>query len=454
MDRLKAGYVSFGTKYYVPERLREISLKAEEQLAAHGIELVRTDPVFGEGEEVDRAIRELAASEWDFLIANVINWIEVRAATRVLLAFRDRPVVLYSNGGFTEGDTLISPAAGAGSTALRFPLERWHFKFKYLYNAPDSPMDLEAIESFGRAARAAKALRKSRLGMIGFNDMGLYTTDFSTVRLRDIIGPEVESLDLLQLTNTANALSESTVKAETERVTKDWEYPLGKPADEVIERAVRLYLATMEICQEKRFDAFSYKCVDGFDLEMQATHAVPSALVASAGIPYVDENDIGNLVAELMLKYLSEKQVMFLEHYEHHPEWILLGEDGYVPSDFIEGKPQIKDVSTVLLGGIAHCSRMKTGRMTLACLAEDNDGFRMHIVTGEAKEPPQWVEMGVPLPSWPSVRFVPDVPVRRILDHVLSQHFAAVRGDYANELLDLCRLLDIKIVYDGRETDR
>lgn len=454
MEELKAGYVSFGTKYYVPERLREISLRAEEQLTEHGIKLVRTDPVFGEGEEVDRAIRELAAGDWDFLIANVINWIEVRAATRVLLAFRDRPMVLYSNGGSTEGDTLVSPAAGAGSTALRFPLERWNFKFRYLFNAPDSPMDLAAIESFGRAARAAKALRKSRLGMIGFNDMGLYTTDFSTVRLRDVIGPEVESLDLLQLTNKANGLTESAVRAETERVTTDWEYPVGRPPDEVIERAVRLYMATMEICREKRFDAFSYKCVDGFDLEMQATHAVPSALVASAGIPYVDENDIGNLVAELMLKYLSEKQVMFLEHYEHHPEWILLGEDGYVPNDFIEGKPQIKDVSTVLLGGIAHCSRMKTGRMTLACLAEDNEGFRMHIVTGEAKKPPQWVEMGVPLPSWPSVRFEPDVPVRRILDHVLSQHFAAVRGDYANELLDLCRLLDIKIVYDGKETDR
>ncbi|HUX20692.1 MAG TPA: hypothetical protein VMW69_05585 [Spirochaetia bacterium] len=450
MESLKAGYVSFGTKYYVPERLREISRRAEVQLAERGIELVRTDPVFGEGEEVDRAIRELAAGEWDFLIANVINWIEVRAATRVLLAFRDKPVLLYSLGGFTEGDTLISPAAGAGSTALRFPLERWRFKFKYLFNPPDSPMDLDGIERFGRAARAAKALRKSRLGMIGFNDMGLYTTDFSVVKLRDVIGPEVESLDLLQLSHKMDGLPASAVSEETLRVTKDWEYPLGKPADEVIERAVRLYMATMEICREKHFDAFSYKCVDGVDLEMQLTHAVPSALVASADIPYVDENDIGNLTAELMLKYLSGNQVMFLEHYEHHPEWILMGEDGYVPNDFIEGKPQIKDVSTVLLGGIAHCSKMKKGRMTLACLAEDNDGFRMHIVTGEAKQPPQWVEMGVPLPSWPSVRFFPDVPVRRILDHVLSQHFAAVRGDFAGELLDLCSLLGIKVVYDGR----
>jgi L-fucose isomerase-like protein len=208
-------------------------------------------------------------------------------------------------------------------------------------------------------------------------------------------------------------------------------------------------MATVALCKEKKFDTFSYKCVDGVDLEMGLTHAVPSSLVADAGIPYVDENDLGNSVAQLMLKWLSGKQVTFIEHYEHHPEWILLGEDGYCPSDFIEGKPQIKNISTVLLGGIAHCSNMKKGRMTLACLSETNDGYRMHIVTGEGKERPKWVEMGVPLPSWPSITFYPDVPVRQVLDHVQSQHFAAVYGTYVNELVDLCKILNIEMVLDS-----
>ena len=183
-------------------------------------------------------------------------------------------------------------------------------------------------------------------------------------------------------------------------------------------------------------------------LELDVVHALPASLVASAGYPYVDENDIGNLTAELMLKWISGKQVMFLEHYEHHPEWILLGEDGYCPSDFIEGKPQIKPVETVLLGGIVQCSRMKKGRLTLACLSEDEEGYRMHIVSGEGKEPPQWVEMGVPLPPWPSLKFYPDGSVRRILDHVQSQHFAAVYGDYVQPLLDLCSLQNIRAIAD------
>lgn len=451
MEALRAGYVSFGTQYYKPESLAMITARAEKQLTAAGIELVRTDPVFGEGAEPERAIRELKNGEWDFLIANVVNWIEVRGVMRVLLAFRDKPIILYSFGGFTEGDTLICPAAGAGCTAIRFPMERMGFRFTYLFNPPDSPMDIEGIMSFGRAARTVRVLRTSRLGMIGFNDMGLFTTDFSVVKMRDKIGPEVESMDMLQVERRMTALDGAAVARETARITANWEYPLAKPNPEAVDKVIRLAMATLEICKEKSFSGFSYKCVDGVDKEMGLTHALPSSLVASAGIPYVDENDVGNLVAEIMLKNLSGQQVMFLEHYDHHPEWILLGEDGYIPDQFIDGKPQIKAASTLLSAGLAHCSRLKLGRMTLACLSEDNTGYRMHIVTGEGRKPPKWVEMGVPLPSWPSVTFYPDVHVRRILDHVQSQHFAMTYGTYVRELVDLCKLLGITAIVDSKE---
>jgi L-fucose isomerase-like protein len=449
MEKLRAGYVSFGTMFYEPARLKSISARCERQLTGAGIELLRTDPVSGEGPEPARAISELKAGTWDFLIVNVLNWIEIRGVSRVLLEFRDKPMILYSSGGFTEDGVLICPAAGAGTTTLRYPMEQWGIKFVYLYNPPDSPMDIEGILRFGQAARAARLLRSSRLGMLGYNDMGLYTTGVNHTKLRSVVGPELESVDFLQLEEALRAVDPAELARETAAITADWEYPLGKPKDAAISRAIALYLATMRIIRDKGFDAFSYKCVDGFDLLMKATHAVPSSLVASAGIPYVDENDVGNMAAELMMKYLTGKQTMFLEVYDLHPEWMLIGEDGYIPSDFIEGKPRIKGVSTVLLDGIAHCSVMKKERMTLACLAEDREGFRLHLVSGVGKEPPRWVEMGVPLPSWPSVEFHPDLPVRRILDHVQSQHFAAVLGDHAEELRLLCGILGIRVVDDA-----
>ena len=447
MEAIRAGYVSLGTEFYVPERLQAISADSERQLQAAGIELVSTDPVFALGQE-GRAIQELKSQPWDFLMVNVINWIDPRAATRLLYEFRHEPIVLYSKGGFTEGDTLISPAAGAGSTALRYPMERWGIKFKYLFNAPDEAMDVDGIVKFGRAAHVMKKLQRARVGILGFDDMGLYTTGFNVTSLRKFTGVEVESFDMLQLDRKMEALPVEEVQAAVARITKDWEYPLGKPKEAAIERAIRMYLATVEICKEKDFSAVSYKCVEGISAHMNAVHSVPSALVATDGYPYVDEDDVGNLVAELMLKWLSGETTTFLEHYEHHPEWILLGVDGMVPVQMMAGKPQVKPISTVLLDGLVFCGPMRTGRLTLACLSEDDQGYRMHIVTGEGKDAPQWVEMGVPLPSWPSVKFYPDGSVRSILDHVQSQHFGAVFGDYADELAELCYLLDIKTVID------
>ena len=64
MEPLKAGYVSFGTQFYMPENLKKISARAEKQLTDKGIELVRTDPVFGEGKEPERAIEELKSQDW------------------------------------------------------------------------------------------------------------------------------------------------------------------------------------------------------------------------------------------------------------------------------------------------------------------------------------------------------------------------------------------------------
>ena len=61
MERLKAGYVSFGTQYYKPDALRAISERAEKQLRDAGIDLARTDPVTGEGPEPERAIRDRAS---------------------------------------------------------------------------------------------------------------------------------------------------------------------------------------------------------------------------------------------------------------------------------------------------------------------------------------------------------------------------------------------------------
>ncbi|HEY3612506.1 MAG TPA: hypothetical protein VGK92_02325, partial [Gaiellales bacterium] len=343
---------------------------------------------------------------------------------------------------------LVSPAAGAGSTALRYPLERWDVRHVYLHNGPDTPMDTEGIATFGRAARAARRLRSARIGVFGWHDMGLYTTAVDVTQLRGTIGCEVEGIDILQLERVAESLGDEDVRTEAARAAARWEYPAGVPDRAVIERSVRLYLATLVLVRELGLDAVGYKTVEGVSRLLGVTHNMPSSLVATAGIPYADENDVLTLVAQLMLKYGDAGEVTFLEHYEHTRDWALLGVDGFVPEQLIDGAPRIKPVGNVITGeldGIAHCSRLRTGRLTTAALAESGSGYRMHVAAGEALAPPDWQELSVPGPL-PSVRFAPDGGVRALLDAVLSQHCAAAFGDHGALLRTLCGLLGVECV--------
>jgi hypothetical protein len=158
--------------------------------------------------------------------------------------------------------------------------------------ATDTPMHVEGIAAFGREARTAHAA----CGPPGNERLQCYGTFHHRLfRCEDAgqdLGPEVESVDMLQVEHAMKAL----------------------------DKVIRLYMATIQICRKKNFAGFSFNRVDGVDREMGVTHALPSAFVDSAGIPYIDENDAGNLVAEIMRKRLSGQQVIFLEHYDHHPE--------------------------------------------------------------------------------------------------------------------------------------
>ena len=288
--------------------------------------------------------------------------------------------------------------------------------------------------------------------MAGAHDMGLMTTPFDVTRLRGRIGPEVESVDLLQLQRAAAEVPAAEVTDEAARLAASWDEPFGAVPPTRSSGRCASALGTLRDLRDKGFDAFSYKSVEGVSLELGTTHNLASSLVASAGVPYIDENDMLNLTAQLMLGWLADATPSFLEHYEHHPEWILLGVDGFVPDDWIAGRPRVKPVRSVATGepvGVAQCSRMRPGRHDAGVPGRGRqrrglpDAHRHGRGAGAARLG------GAERARAAAERAVrPRRSVRSILDRVQSQHFAAVHGDHADDLELLCRLLGVPVVAD------
>jgi L-fucose isomerase-like protein len=137
---------------------------------------------------------------------------------RVADEFRHKPMLLWGLGGYTEEGSLVSPAAQAGTTGLRWTMESMGYKFKFIYDFPDSPMSISDVLSFAKVARAVRKLRNSKVGMVGYADMGLYITMFEGVSSRAKIGPEIEVFDMLEIEQRANGIDERRVSATIEEI--------------------------------------------------------------------------------------------------------------------------------------------------------------------------------------------------------------------------------------------
>ena len=59
---------------------------------------------------------------------------------------------------------------------------------------------------FALAASTARVSGQARVGLVGHNDVGLYATGFNPTTFRDRLGPEVQSIDMLQLDCQMDAL--------------------------------------------------------------------------------------------------------------------------------------------------------------------------------------------------------------------------------------------------------
>jgi L-fucose isomerase-like protein len=129
---------------------------------------------------------------------------------------------------------------------------------------------------------------------------------------------------------------------------------------------------------------------------------------------------------------------------------VLVGVPDYVPAEVVDGPVQVRLTRFGLLSeGILNISRVKTGRVTLCRLASRGDRYRMHIVTGEAVAPRRWEEAGwePPAPQLPSLEIILDGSVDDFAGKVLGQHYILAYGDHCGQLADLCKLLEIEVIY-------
>lgn len=450
MNTIKTAFVGFGEVNSPQELIKQMCLIARKEVESLGVEITTTDHVTDdpEGKDVQRAIRDLKQEDFDSLILCLAGWIPSHAVISITEEFKEKPMILWGLAGKEENGRVITPAPQAGTTALRKVFEDLGYKFKYVYNIIGKPSPLDKIKNFLLAATAAKNLKNTKVGMMGFRDMKLYNTLYESLSLRKIIGTEIVYFEMLEMLRLSKEVEEKEVQHILEKIKREWNFE--KEADEgFLKKGISYYLALKEITEKNKLDALSLKDVDGMKKLLKFPPAMIFMLLSDElNLCTIPENDTMGAVTQLVVKHLTGQKAAYLEFYEFFENSVLMGVPDYVPSEVVEGKVKVKPAAFGnISGGLLNVSTMKTGKLTLARLFNTGERYTMHICTGEGKLK-AWEEAGwdYPAPQLPSLEIYLDVPVDDFAQKIAGQHYIIAYGDHSEAMKEYCHLKNIEVV--------
>lgn len=446
----KAAFVGFGEVNTPKELIVNKCDAALKALQSEGIDTISVFPVTDDYEENDikNAISQLKGQEFDFLVVCIAGWIPTHAVVKITEHFREKPMVLWGLCGWMEDGRVVTTADQAGTTAIRKTFYDLGYTFKYVYDIIGLPTNSAKVAQYGIAASAAAKLRHARTGMAGYRDMNLYGTQCDGPSLKRVVGPEIETFEMLEMEQRYQKITAEEKQEVIDNCISKWKF-LKEAKREGLEMAAGYYLAIKQICDERGYDAISIKDVDGMKKLLGFPPAPIFMLLADeAGLCTVPENDALGNITQLMVKYTTGQAAPYLEFYEFFENSVIAGVPDYVPAAVVDGDVTVMPAAFGELSeGILNVSKVKTGELTMCRLTTIDGKYYMHMVRGNGKTPPKWEEAGwtQPAPQLPGLEIeLADVP--RFAENVMCQHYIISYGDNTGVITDLCKILGIEII--------
>lgn len=457
---IKAGFVGFGEVNTPKEIIVKKCEAAHKALCDEGIETVSVFPVtddYGEN-DIAHALDVLKTDDFDCLVLCIAGWIPTHAVIKIAEHYRHKPMVLWGLCGWMEDGRLVTTADQAGTSALRKTMCDLGYSFKYIYDIVGMPSRSDRVASYCRAAAAAAKLRHARVGMAGYRDMNLYGTLADGPSLKRVVGPEIETFELLEVFQRSEKISEGEKRAVVNAVTEGgildgkkitpWNF-LAKASDEALMKAAGYYIAVKQLVDERGYDAVSLKDVDGMKKLLGFPPAPVFMLLADiSGVCTVPENDCLGSVTQLMVKYLTGQCAAYLEFYEFFTDRVLAGVPDYVPAEITESGVTVMPAAFGALSeGVLNVSKVKTGLLTMCRLTSVGNKYVMHLVKGYGVSPRKWEEAGwtQPAPQLPGLEIILD-DVEDFTDKVMCQHYIISYGDNTEAIRSLCAMLGIEVI--------
>lgn len=424
--------------YKLGEKFAE---KAVDELKRRGINVIYPGKAILDLDdaEIGKTIRN---SDVDLAVLMTGTWVEAPIVIKAIDELRFIPIVLWSFPMFIQNGRVRSTGSMPAAAVLRATLEEMGFKFKYVHGAVDDPQILEKISKYAKVAFTFKMLRKSRIGLLGYASMGMYTATFDHVTLRARIGPEVEHIDNYTLIKMMREIPHEEINKTAVEIKKRY-FVDPDVKEEELHEVSKTYLAFKKIIESLRLNALTPKCQYELSLQYGRVPCAPLSMLADEKIVCSCEGDVHLTVTMMILYYLTGKPVYYGDVLDVKDKKLMLSSCGFAPLSLASNPKHMGLRMFSLPGhsiGLRSSIVLKPGRVTVARLEGRKGTYRMHIATGEAAETD--LREGV----FPNTEIFLDGDPEEFIQNLLSQHYAVVYADVKKELIDLCELLDVKSI--------
>ncbi|HEY8283614.1 MAG TPA: L-fucose/L-arabinose isomerase family protein [Chloroflexota bacterium] len=318
-----------------------------------------------------------------------------------------------------------------------------------LLTGEDGSRAWQEIQAWCRAAGAARALRKARIGFLGHTYPGMLDLYSDFTQHHAQLGLHIEVLEMDELQAHVAAVTPAALEATIADTRAMFE--IDRSVDEEVLRwSAQVATGMATLATEQRLDGLTYYYRGRGPLEdLGAALILGGCWLTSRGIPCAGEGDLKNVVAMLLMDRLGAGG-SFTEFYamDLREGFMLMGHDG-------PGHIAISDSRPILRGlglfhgkagqGISVEFSVKTGPVTILGLTQTADG-RLKLLAAEGESlPGEILRIGN---TNSRLRFAlpPDEFVDRWCQEGPTHHVALGVGHLAGVLEKVGKLLGLESV--------
>lgn len=449
--RPKVGLMSFISPQegWPEDQLQEARAMLKEArlaLEAQGVDVLDPGEITRTHQTAYSQARELRARGAESLILYCGFWLFSSAVVAAADAAQV-PVIVWTN---PRKDT----AGYVGAAIARGSLDILGHNVELVVGEFDDQHVLRKLMAFVRAASTVYRLRGMTYGMIGGRSLGMYTGMIDEVEWRKKFGIEVETAEQIEVLSRAESVPDSEAKKSLSWMRG---YFGGVEVDEeVMLRSIRVHLAVKQMIKEYGFDFAGVKCLPEFP-KRYASYCVAHSLI-NDGLDMYGEGEGTVLCCEVdsngglsmqILHLLTSQPGLFADVRHLDPETLELTicNCGSQPTKFAKSPKEVTWLPQIPINGPGAASHYvcRPGEATLMRLSRINGAYHMLIYTGTAHDAPleKMKETGGLGWVWPHGFFTVDTTYEKWLGNLRSNHIHFAYGNWVEELLQVCKLLDI-----------